>query len=47
LQPRFLHVLPNQSVDDKEALRDKLLELFSASGVTPEISLVHQGQAST
>jgi len=30
--------------DDKETLRDKLVELFAACGLTPEISLVRKGQ---
>src|SRR6185503_10860301 len=30
--------------NDKEALREKLAELFAARGLTPEISLVRQGQ---
>ncbi|MDX6611350.1 MAG: hypothetical protein QOD75_536 [Blastocatellia bacterium] len=43
IQPAII-INAASGADDKEVLREKLLELFLARGVSPEISLVHQGQ---
>ncbi|MEO8436065.1 MAG: acylglycerol kinase family protein, partial [Pyrinomonadaceae bacterium] len=41
-QPAII-INSKSGADDKESLRDKLAELFSARGLSPVISLLHDG----